>query len=83
MKTYRSKDEVQAMKVGSIHGAVASEAEQGKKRLVPGDKGCVDLGYTFVGQNVVRVGDYVLFKNDQPCGVMPPAEFKAAYAAKK
>ena len=83
MKTYRSKDEVQVMKIGSIHGAIASEAKQGKKRLVSGDKGCVDLGYTFVGQNVVKVGDYVLFKDDQPCGVMGPVAFEAAYAAKK
>lgn len=83
MKTYRSREEVVAMLVGDIQGYTATEAKPGKERLQPGDKGSVDLGYTWVGQHVVRIGDYVTYKDGQPQECMDEKTFKAAYKEKK
>lgn len=83
MKTYRSKEEVQAIKVGNIHGSYITEAKPGKGRIVAGDKGVIDIGYTFAGQNVIRVGDYVVFRGNLPIKVMTAGSFEAEYAAKK
>lgn len=83
MKTYTSKETVQAVKVGTLHGSLIS-GKASKERLYAGDKGVIDLGNTFVGQNKVKVGDYVLFHpSGVVSGVMSGKAFEAGYKAKK
>ena len=83
MDTYRSTETVEAVKVGDIQGSTITANKPGKSRLVAGAKGTIDIGYTFVGQNEVKVGDYVLFKNGVPSGVMLAKDFELNYQAKK